>query len=389
MILRSLSGAVAVHTSLFDPFTVRGITLANRLVVPPMCQYSAVEGSATDWHLMHLGNLALSGAGLLIIEATAVAEPGRITHGCLGLYSDANEAALKRVVDFARRHGNSRIGIQLSHAGRKASTHLPWESKASLKSGGRPLAPGEAAWPTISASPTPHDEGWPVPIWMDEEDLDDVEGSFVAAARRAVRLGVEVVEIHAAHGYLLHQFLSPISNKRGDLYGGTLEKRIAYPLEIISSVRRVLPEAIPLLVRISATDWVEGGWTLEDSIVFCNLLREVGVDVVDVSSGGVSPHQRIAVGKAYQVPFAKAIRAACSLPVIAVGDLGDAGTANAVLADGAADLVAVGRAHLSDPRWMWRAQQRVGVGHYYPPQYAHSRLRPADPVLTTKFGLGG
>lgn len=362
-------GENAVSTvRLFQSFRLRGLELANRIVVSPMCQYRAEDGFPTDWHLVHLGSLSMSGAGLLVFEATAVSPEGRISPACLGLWSDAHAEALARVIAFCRRDGTAKLGIQLGHAGRKGSCRVPLE-------GGAPLRPEEGAWPTVSASALPFDEGWPAPRAAEEADLDRIEADFVAAARRAALLGFDFLEVHLAHGYLLHQFLSPLSNRRTDGWGGDLEGRMRFPLRVVAAVRAVWPEDRPLSVRVSATDWVEGGWDLDQTIVLARRLAERGVDVIDVSSGGLDPRQKLALGPGYQVPFAEAVRRATGLPTIAVGLVVTPRQAEAILAEGKADLVALARTIMDDPRWPWHAAQEFGIDIPYPAQYL--RCRPA------------
>ena len=355
--------------ALFTPITLRGLTLANRIVVSPMCQYSAAEGSATDWHLMHLGNFSVSGAGLVMVEATAVEPRGRITYGDLGLYSDANEAALGRVLQFCRKYGNTKLGIQLAHAGRKAADHLPWEE------GGRPLAPAEGAWPTVGPSATPYDEAWPVPQALDREGLTQVRQAFTAAARRAARLDFDLVELHSAHGYLLHEFLSPLSNRRTDEYGGSPENRLRFPLEVFEAVRAVWPSHKPLGVRLSATDYVEGGWQLSDSVIFAQELKNRGCDFIDVSGGGLAPQQQIPLGPGYQAPFAEEIRRKTGITTVVVGMIFQPRQAEAIIAGGRADLVALARGMLYNPRWAWHAAEELFAEAAYPPQYL--RCQPA------------
>ncbi len=351
---------------LFSPFRLRGLELPNRIVVSPMCQYRAKDGLATDWHLVHLGNLAMSGAGLLILEATAVSPEGRISPGCLGLWSEAHAAALEPILAFCRRDGTAKLGIQLGHAGRKGSAHVPLE-------GGGPLRPEEGAWTTVSASALPYDRDWPAPVAADEAMLDKIVADFVAAARRAADLGLDLVELHLAHGYLLHQFLSPLSNRRTDRWGGDLEGRLRFPLRVVEAVRAVWPEDRPLGVRVSATDWVEGGWDLDQTIDLARRLPGLGVDYVDVSSGGLDPRQKLALGPGYQIPFAEAVRRATGLPTMAVGLIVTPRQAEAVLAEGKADLVALARGMMDDPRWGWHAAQELGVEIPYPSQYVRCR----------------
>jgi 2,4-dienoyl-CoA reductase-like NADH-dependent reductase (Old Yellow Enzyme family) len=349
---------------LFTPMTIRGVTLTNRIAVSPMCQYSAIDGSANDWHLQHLGSLSMSGAGLLIVEATAVTPEGRITPRCLGLYSDANEAALEPVVGLCRRWGTAKLGIQLAHAGRKASAQVPWE-------GGGPLPNG--AWQTVGASAVPFDDNWPAPAALDEEGLAGIRDAFVAAAKRAERLGFDLVELHGAHGYLLHSFVSPISNRRNDRYGGSLDNRMRFPLEVAAAVRAVWPRDKGLGMRITGSDWIDGALTPQDAAVLANELDEIGFDYVCVSSGGVGPQARVAVAPGYQVPFAETVKRDSNITVQAVGMIADPHQAEAIIAEGRADCVALARGFLDDPRWAWHAADALGAEVACPPQYARSR----------------
>lgn len=351
------------NSALFSPARLRGLTLDNRIVVAPMCQYSADDGSANQWHMMHLGTLSSSGADLLIIEATAVEREGRITPGCLGLYSDENEKALKEVLDACRRFGSAKIGIQLGHAGRKASCKRPWESKAHSD----PLT--ENAWQTKAPSALPFADDWHVPVALTPQGLEELIAAFVSATRRADRLGLDLIEVHGAHGYLLHQFLSPLSNKREDEWGGSLEKRMRFPLEVFKAMRAAWPETKPMGVRISAVDWVDGGITIEDSIAFARKLKDLGCDFIDVSSGGNHPAQRIQIGPGYQVPFAEQIKKAVGIPVMAVGLIADPLQAEAIVAEGRADFTALARAFLDDPHWGWHAAYRLGAEPKWPDQY--------------------
>ncbi len=366
-----------MSSNLFSPISLRSLNLENRIVVAPMCQYSAHDGTMTDWHLMHLGQYAVSGIGLVFVEATGVEPEGRITPGCVGLYSDANEAALARIIRFYRDYGSAKIGIQIGHAGRKASADLPWK-------GGTALKPGNGAWQTIAPSAIPFGPGWHVPEAMTRQTLQRVRDGFVQATRRAVRLGFDTIEIHSAHGYLLHSFLSPLSNHRDDAYGGSLENRMRYPLEVFDAVRAEWPEDKPLGVRFSASDWVEGGWDLEGSIVYTQALKARGCDFVDVSGGGLSPDQKIAVGPGYQTHFSAEIRRATGLPTIAVGRIIDPVQAETILATGQADMVALARGMLFDPRWAWRAAEALSDRATFPPQYmrAHPSLQ-GEPVPGT------
>jgi len=348
----------------FTPFRLRDMTVPNRFVVSPMCQYSAKDGTPDDWHLVHLGSRAVGGAGLLIAEATAVTPDGRITPGCTGLWNDAHEAAWKRVVDFVHGHSASKIGIQIGHAGAKASCRLLWE-------GGAPLAAPDA-WPTIGVTSTPFNTGDPAPRAVDRADMDRLVEAFMLAARRADRAGFDLLELHMAHGYLLSSFLSPLSNTRTDAYGGTLENRMRFPLEIAERVRAVWPAAKPLSVRLSASDWLDeaGGQTVDDSIVIAAALKARGVDVIDVSSAGNSLKSKPEYGRMYQASFADAIRHGAGVPVIAVGGISDGDQANTLLAAGACDLVAIARAHLGDPYLALHAAAGLPPGTVaWPKQY--------------------
>lgn len=327
-----------------------------------MCQYSATDGTVGDWHIMHLGQFAVAGSGLVFVEASGVEAEGRISPGCVGLYSDENEAALARIVRFFRDYGNARVGIQLAHAGRKASTAVPWR-------GGKPLQSEQGAWQTVAPSALPYGPGWHMPLALDEDGLDRIKKAFVSAAERAVRIGFDAIEIHSAHGYLLHQFLSPLSNQRNDGYGGPRENRMRFPLEVFDAVRAVWPEDRPLGVRLSATDWIEGGWDLSDSIAYAQALTERGSDFIDVSSGGLSPAQKIVSAPGYQTGFATEIRRASGAKVIAVGRITEAHQAETILCSGQADMIALARGMLFDPHWPWHAAQALGEQAAFPPQY--------------------
>ncbi|WP_446903928.1 NADH:flavin oxidoreductase/NADH oxidase [Burkholderia sp. YIM B11467] len=355
-------------TALFSPFTLRGVTLPNRIVISPMCQYSAERGEATDWHMIHLGHLALSGAGLLCIEATAVEPDGRITHGDLGLWDDVTEAALTPVLAAIRKHSPIPVAMQLSHAGRKASSAAPWE-------GGQLVSVADGGWLPHGPSAVPHKDGETPPLALDAAGLNRIRAAFAAAAKRAARLGIDAIEVHAAHGYLLHQFLSPLANQRTDEYGGSLENRMRFPLEIFEIVRAAFPDDRPVGVRVSATDWVEGGWELDDTIAFAHELKRRGCDWIDVSSGGVSPLQKIPLSPGYQVPFAQAVKRAVGMPTIAVGLINEPAHANRLIESGDADFVAMARAMLYDPRWPWHAAAELGAQVTAPPQYWRSQPR--------------
>jgi NADPH2 dehydrogenase len=356
-------------THLFEPLCLGELELANRIIVSPMCQYSARGGSAAEWHKVHLGGLAIGGASLLFVEATAVSAIGRITPVCLGLYNDANETALAEVVRTVRSLAPIRLGIQLAHAGRKGSSAAPWD-------GGALLAPDEGGWTTLAPSALPHAEHERAPLTMSPTDLVACRDEFVRAAGRAVSLGFDAIELHSAHGYLLHQFLSPVSNRRTDDYGGSRDNRMRFPLEVFAAVRAAVPARIPVGVRISATDWLEytgaPSWTLEDALVMAGQLRERGCAFIDVSSAGISPLQKIAVGPGYQVPFAAAIRRAVGMPTIAVGMITAARQAEEIIESGAADAVALARAMLYDPHWAWRAAAELGGVVAGPHQYWRS-----------------
>jgi 2,4-dienoyl-CoA reductase-like NADH-dependent reductase (Old Yellow Enzyme family) len=354
---------------LFDPLQLGGLQLPNRILIAPMCQYSAQEGNATDWHMIHLGQLALSGAGLLITEATAVSAVGRISPQDLGLYSDANEAALARIVAAVRGHSPIPLAIQLSHAGRKGSSRAPWE-------GGAQIAPDEPqGWLTEAPSAVAHAEGEHAPVALDAAGLARVRDAFGQATARAARLGLDGIEVHAAHGYLLHQFLSPLANHRTDGYGGNLENRMRFPLEVFEAVRANFPADKPVWVRVSATDWVEGGWDVESTIAFARQLKALGCAAIHVSSGGVSPKQKIILGPGYQVPFAQRVKEAVGLPTIAVGLITEPEQAEALVAASQADAIALARAMLYDPRWPWHAAAKLGAQVAAPRQYWRSQPR--------------
>jgi len=354
---------------LFKPLSIGALALANRIVIAPMCQYSAIDGTPGDWHLIHLGHLALSGAGLLVIEATAVAAQGRISAQDLGLYSDANEAGLARVLRGVRANSGMPIAIQLAHAGRKASVRVPWEGGAQVP----PSQPG--GWKTQAPSPLPFTPGTDAPQALDAAGLADVRQAFAHAAQRAARLGIDAIEIHAAHGYLLHQFLSPLSNQRTDSYGGSLANRLRFPLEIFDTVRAAFPAERPVWVRLSATDWVPGGWDIDASVAFAQALKDRGCAALHVSSGGLSAAQAIALEPGYQVPFARRLKKETGLPTIAVGLITEPEHAQAIIAGGDADAVAMARAMLYDPRWPWHAAAKLGAKVTAPNQYLRSQPR--------------
>src|SRR6201987_3622409 len=349
-------------STLFTPISLRGLNLANRIMVSPMCQYSSVDGSATDWHFTHINSLALSGAAMFCIEATNVEAIDRITPGCLGLYSDACEAALKQILGSVRKHSTAAIAMQLAHAGRKASSARPWE-------GGQQLSLAQGGWQTVAPSAVAHKEGEVAPTALDDAGLERIRDAFVASTKRAERLGIDAIELHGAHGYLMHQFLSPISNKRTDKYGGSLENRMRFPLEVFDAVRAVFPDHKPVGMRVSATDWVEGGWDLPQTLAFAKELKKRRVDWIDASSGGVSPLQKVPLGPGYQVHLAQAIKEATGLPTMAVGLITQAKQAEDIVASGKADMVALARGMLYDPRWGWHAAAELGGHVTAPPAY--------------------
>jgi 2,4-dienoyl-CoA reductase-like NADH-dependent reductase (Old Yellow Enzyme family) len=354
---------------LFSPLEVGGLSLPNRIVIAPMCQYSAEDGCMTDWHVIHLGHLALSGAALLTIEATAVTPEGRISYGDTGLWSDENEEAMRRVLASVRRWSDMPIAIQLGHAGRKASTEKPWF-------GGKQIGPGEPnGWQTLAPSPVPFLPEENPPLELDRAGLDRIRQAFADSAERAARLGLAAVQLHGAHGYLLHQFLSPLSNKRTDEYGGSLENRMRFPLEVFDAVRAVFPAERPVTMRVSGTDWVEGGWDIEQTIAFARALEQHGCAAIHVSSGGLDARQKIPVGPSYQVPLARAVKQSVAMPVVAVGLITGFEQAEAIVGTGDADLVALARGMLYDPRWPWHAAAALGASVKAPPQYLRSAPR--------------
>jgi 2,4-dienoyl-CoA reductase-like NADH-dependent reductase (Old Yellow Enzyme family) len=360
-----------LKSALFSPIKLRELTLPNRIVVSPMCQYNSTNGSATDWHLMHLGSLSMGAAGLLMVEMTNVTLQGRISPRCAALCSDENEAALSRVVQFCRTYGVSKLGLQLAHAGRKGSQQPPAE-------GAKPLTPEQGAWETVGPSAVPFADGWPAPAELSKAAIEQLIEDHVAAIRRAERIGFDVVEVHSAHGYLLHQFLSPISNRRTDEFGGSLENRMRFPLATLKAMRAAWPASKPLGIRVSATDWVEGGWTLEETVVFARELKAIGCDYIDVSSGGLDPRQKIKLEPGYQVPFAARVREATGIVTMSVGLIDKVAQAEHIVSSGEADLVVLGRGALYDPRWAWHAAEELGEVTAYPPKYrvCQPALRP-------------
>ena len=352
-----------MQSRLFSPLELGGITLPNRIVVSPMCQYSADDGCVNDWHFVHLGHLAYAGAGLLMVEATHVTRDGRITHGCTGLYSDHNESTMARAIAHCRTVSKNPIGIQIGHAGRKASSQVPWQGRDYLR-------PEESAWPTLAPSALPFGEGWHVPRELSVTEIAGLVDAFVASTERARRIGFDVLELHSAHGYLLHQFLSPLSNRRGDAYG---RDRMKFPLEVARAVREAWPKERALGARISGNDWLEGGLGPDDAVAYARELERLGFDYVCVSSGGLLSHARLNLGPGYQVPFAHRVRQAVKMKVRAVGMIADPAQAEDILVQEKADMIAMARAFLDNPRWVWHAAERFGVKLDYPPQYARAR----------------
>jgi len=353
---------------LFSPISLNQVELSNRIVVSPMCQYMAVDGSATDWHVMHCGQMSMGAGALLILEATHVAPEGRISHRCLGLYSDENESAIKRVVDFCKAYGVAKMGIQLAHAGRKGSAHTPF-------AGVGPLGPDDDPWTTVAPSALAYAPGWHVPLALSADGLRKVKQQFVDAAIRSVRVGFDVIELHMAHGYLLHEFMSAISNQREDEYGGSAEKRMRFPLEVFEAVREVVPRELALGARISATDWIDGGSTPDDMVALSVSLKSLGCDFVDVTSGQLDPRQKIPFAPGFNVPFSKRVREEAALTAMAVGMITRAQQAEDIVSSGGADLIAIARGIMDDPRWAWHAARELGAETAYPKNY--QRCQPS------------
>lgn len=363
---------------LFEPISLGKLPLANRIVIAPMCQYSAEDGKMTDWHAQHLGNLSQSGAAILTIEASAVSPEGRISYADVGLWDDETEAAMGKVLESVRRWSDMPIAIQLAHAGRKASTAKPWD-------GGGQIAPQDAnGWQTVSASDIPFLPHENAPESLDKEGLARIRDAFADAARRAARLGIDAIQIHGAHGYLLHQFLSPLSNKREDEYGGSLENRMRFPLEVYDAVRAAFPADKPVTIRVSGTDWVEGGWDVEQTIAFAKALEARGCDGFHVSSGGLHADQKIPVGPNYQVPLARKVKEAiATMPVITVGLITEPEQAEAIVATGDADMIAIARTVLYDPRWPWHAAAALGAQVQVSPQFLRCQPHGLKDLFTT------
>jgi 2,4-dienoyl-CoA reductase-like NADH-dependent reductase (Old Yellow Enzyme family) len=355
---------------LLSPLTIRGVTFRNRIAMSPMCQYSARDGFADDWHLVHLGSRAAGGVALVMVEATAVTADGRITPGDLGIWKDEQIEPLERIAKFVRSQGTV-AGIQLAHAGRKASCDLPWKGGAGL------TTPEQGGWTVAGPSAIPFAEASPVPIPLDESGIDTIVVAFETCARRALAAGFQLIEIHAAHGYLFHEFLSPISNHRNDQYGGSLENRMRLLLRVVDGLRGLMPEEMPLFVRISATDWVEGGWDVEQAVELAKRLKASGVDLIDVSSGGMVPYARIPMAKGYQVPFARRIREGADIRTGAVGLITEAHHADEIVTGGDANLVFLARELLREPYWALKAQQALGEEPAWPIQYGYAVKRRA------------
>jgi 2,4-dienoyl-CoA reductase-like NADH-dependent reductase (Old Yellow Enzyme family) len=360
-----MHAAEAPHASLFAPLKIRNVTFSNRIAVSPMCEYSSEDGFANDWHLVHLGSRAVGGAALVMTEASAVLEHGRITYADLGIWKDEHIDNLGRIVTFIKSQG-AVAGIQLAHAGRKASTLLPWD-------GGAVIPPGEPnGWQAVAPSPIPFRDGDPVPHELTKADIEDTIKAFGAAAKRALAAGFDVVEIHGAHGYLINEFLSPLSNHRTDEYGGSFENRIRFLSEVVTAVRREWPGSLPLFLRISANDWADGGWTVEDSVELARRVSVLGVDLVDASSGGLVPYAKIPIGPGYQVPFAERIRREANVLTGAVGLITEPEQADAIIHAGQADIVLLAREMLRDPYFPVHAAQQLGIPVQAPKQYARA-----------------
>jgi 2,4-dienoyl-CoA reductase-like NADH-dependent reductase (Old Yellow Enzyme family) len=356
---------------LFTPITMRGLTLPNRVVVSPMCQYNSDNGSANDWHLMHLGNMSLGAAGLVMTEMTDVSPQGRISPKCAGIWSDDNEKALKRVHDFCRQYGVAKLGVQLAHAGRKGPTTPP-------AAGGKPILEGPDAWTPEAPSAIPYDTGWPMPHALTKDEIKRVIAEFVAGAERLNRIGYDLIELHGGHGYLVHQFLSPLSNHRTDEYGGSTENRMRFAIEVYDAVRAVWPEAKPIGMRVSATDWVDGGWTPEETVLLAKELKKRGMDYMDVTTGGLSPQQKIPLSAGYQVPFSEKVKKESGMTTMTVGLIAGYQQAEDIVASGQADMICIGRAAIYDPRWAWHAAEELGAEAPYAAKTmaGHPKLRP-------------
>lgn len=353
-----------MQSKLFEPIQLRGLELPNRIIVSPMCQYQADGGSMTDWHIMHVGSYAISGAGLFFVEATGVEAAGRISPACTGLYNDENEVAMRRVLGFCRQHGETKIGIQLAHAGRKASSHLPWEGRG-------PLSSDEGAWETFAPSAVPVGDNWPTPTALDSVGMERVKQAFVKATERAARIGFDAIEVHSAHGYLLHSFLSPLSNQRDDAYGGNLENRMRFPLEVFEAMRAAWPDDKPMGYRVSGTDWIDGGWAIDDTVALAKALQQRGCDFMDISAGGVAPVPNLAddVGPGYQADMAAEVKRQTGILTMAVGMIAEPKQAEHIIRTGQADMVALARAMMFNPRWPWHAAVALEANVAIPPTY--------------------
>jgi 2,4-dienoyl-CoA reductase-like NADH-dependent reductase (Old Yellow Enzyme family) len=354
-------------SKLFSPLKLRDVTLRNRIVVSPMCMYSATDGVPDDWHLVHLGSRAVGGAGLVLTEATAVTPEGRISPADTGLWNDAQQSAWARIAAFVKSQG-APVGVQLAHAGRKASTAAPWL-------GGKPVPLDQGGWQPVAPSPVPFDKDHPVPHMLTHIEIAGVTKAFATAARRAVAAGFDLIELHMAHGYLLHEFLSPLSNPRSDEYGGTLDNRMRLPVEVARAVRTAIPAGVPLLVRISATDWADGGWDIGQSVELAKRLKESGVDLIDCSTGGLVPHVKIPAQAGYQVPFAEGVRRQADIPTGAVGLITDPRQAEEILTENRADVVLIARELLRDPYWPLHAARQLGDDVPWPKQYERAKPR--------------
>ena len=355
--------------SLFQPIRIGSLALRNRIVIAPMCQYTAEDGRMTDWHLIHLGQLALSGAAMLVVEASAVLPEGRITYGDVGLWDDATEAAMARVLEGVRRYSDMPVAIQLAHAGRKASCAKPWH-------GGAQISPSQAqGWQTVAPSAVPFAESDNPPLALDRDGMARIRDAFADAARRAARLGFDAVQVHSAHGYLLHQFLSPLSNLRDDAYGGGLENRMRFPLEVFEAVRAAFPAERPVMLRVSGSDWMDGGWDAQQTVAYAQALEARGCALIDVSSGGLHARQQIPIGPSYQVPLARAVKQAVTMPVSTVGLITDFDQAEAIVGTGDADMIGLARTILYDPRWPWHAAAHLGASVRAPEQYLRAEPR--------------
>lgn len=362
-------------SALFSPIAMRELTLDNRIVVSPMCQYASIDGSVNDWHLVHVGGLAMGAAGLVIMEMTNVEMAGRISPACATLCTDENEAALKRIVDFCRTYGVAKLGIQIAHAGRKGSQQPP-------ALGGRPLTAADGGWQTVAPSAIPFAD-YPMPRALTKAEIEDLIEAHCRAVERAERIGFDLVEMHGGHGYLIHQFLSPLSNQRTDEYGGSLENRMRFPLQTFRAMRAAWPAHKPMGIRVSTTDWVDGGFTPDEAVIFARALKEIGCDFVDATTGGLDHRQQIPLSAGYQVPFGAKVRKEADIKTMSVGLIGSPSQAEVIIASGEADFIVIGRAALYDPRWAWHAAEELGASTEYAPKY-----RMAQPLLRPELFPG-